>query len=175
MRKSKREFFESLNETHFCDNKKCWGVALLSNKVIYNEGTTFVEDDKIIEIYKKTSSSLNEFFSYIITTLGIPQYNEMEPVSHNIGDSLMKAIMKYRFLPSIVAIKKIRNSCLSFSFFQVERDEIMKEVNNLKKNKTTKSTGIPAKLIKESSDIFQLRFRFYFCKLLEKCSHNTSS
>ena len=99
----------------------------------------------------------------------------MEPVSHNTGDPLMKAIMKYRFLPSIVAIKKICNSCLSFSFFQVERDEIMKEVNNLKKNKTTKSTGIPAKLIKESSDIFQLRFRFYFCKLLGKCSHNTSS
>ena len=63
LRKSKREFFESLNETHFCDNKKCWGVvkSLLSNKVIYNEGITFIEDDKIIEIYKKTSSSLNEF------------------------------------------------------------------------------------------------------------------
>ena len=30
----------------------------------------------------------------------------------------------------------------------------MKEINNLKTNKATQSTNIPAKLIKESSDIF---------------------
>ena len=69
---------------------------------------------------------MNEFFSNVITTLGIPQYNETEPESHNIGDPLMKAIMKYRFHPSIVAIKKKFNSGLSFSFSQVERHEIMK-------------------------------------------------
>ena len=59
----------------------------------------------------------NEFFSNIITTLGIPQYNETEPVSHNIDDPLMKAVMKYRFHPSIVAIKKICNSVVFFFFF----------------------------------------------------------
>ena len=72
----------------------------------------------------------NEFFSNIITTLGIPQYNETEPVSHNIDDPLMKAVMKYRFHPSIVAIKKICNSGLSFSFSQVERDDVMKEIRS---------------------------------------------
>ena len=79
---------------------------LSSNKVVYYERITLVEDDKIIENNKNTASILNEFFSNIISTLGIPQYNETEPVSHNIGDPLMKAIMKYRFHPSIVAIKK---------------------------------------------------------------------
>ena len=97
---------------------------------------------------------MNELFSNIITTLGIPQYNETEPLSLNIGDPLMKAIMKYRFHPSIVAIKKNCNSGLSFSFSQVERHEIMKEINNLKTNKATQSTDIPTKLIKENSDIF---------------------
>ena len=123
LRKSKKEFFGSLNETHLCDNEKFWGVVkpLLSNKVVYNERITLVEDDKIIENDKNTASILNEFFSNIITTLGIPQYNETEPVSHNIGDPLMKAIMKYRFHPSIVAIKKNCSSSLSFSFSQVDR------------------------------------------------------
>ena len=155
LRKSKREFFGSLNETHLCDNKKFWGVVkpLLSNKVVYNERITLVEDDNIIENDKNTASILNEFFSNI-TTLGIPQYNETEPASHNIGDPLMKAIMKYRFHPSIVAIKKNCNSGLSFSFSQVERHEIMKKINNLKTNKATQSTDIPTKLIKENSDIF---------------------
>ena len=75
-------------------------------------------------------------------------------MSHNIGDPLMKAIMKYSFHPSTVAIKKNCNSALSFSFSQVERDEVMKEINNLKTNKATQSTDIPSKFIKENSDIF---------------------
>ena len=155
LRKSKREFFGSLNDTHLCD-KKLWGVVKpsLSNKVVYIERITLVEDDKIIENDKNTASILNEFFSNIITTLGIPQYNETEPVRHNIGDPLMKAIMKYRFHPSIVAIKKNCNSSLSFIFSQVERHEIMKKINNIKTNKATQSTDIPTKLIKENPDIF---------------------
>ena len=136
---------------HLCDNKNFWGVVkpLLSNKVVYNERITLVEDDKIIENDKNTASILNEFFSNIITTLGIPQYNETEPVSHNIGDPLMKAIMKYRFHPSIAAMKKNCNSGWSFSFSQVERHEITKEINSLKANKATQSTDIPTNLIRK--------------------------
>ena len=53
--KSKTEFFGSLNEIHLCDNKKVWGVVkpLLSNKVVYNERITLVEDDKITIKYRK--------------------------------------------------------------------------------------------------------------------------
>ena len=80
---------------------------------------------------------MNEFFSNTIATLGITQYNEAEPVKDNMGDPLMKAIMKYSFHPSIVAIKKNCDSGFSFSFSQVERDEIMKEINNLKHTKLT--------------------------------------
>ena len=139
-----------------CDNKKSWVVVkpLSSNKIVYNQRITLVEDDKIIENDKNTASILNEFFSNVIKTLQIPQYNETELVSHKLGDPLMKAIMKYRFHPSIVAIKKKFNSGLSFSFSQVERHEIMKEINNLKTNKATQNTDIPTKLIKNNSDIF---------------------
>ena len=95
LRKSKIQFFWSLNETDLCDNKKIERVvkSLLSNKVVYNDRNTLMEDDKIIENDKNTASILNEVFSDIITTLGVPQYNETEPVSHNIGDPLIKAIM----------------------------------------------------------------------------------
>ena len=65
----------------------------------------------------------------------------------------MKPIMKYRFQPSIVAIEKNCNSGSSFCFSQVEYDEIMKEINSLKTNKTTQSTDTPTKLIKENTDI----------------------
>ena len=75
LRKSERGFFGSLNETYLCDKKKFWGVVkpLLSNKVVYNERVTLVEDDKIIESNENTASILNEFSSNIIATLGISQ------------------------------------------------------------------------------------------------------
>ena len=74
----------------------------------------------------------------------------------------MKAIIKYRLYPSIIAIKENCNSSLSFRFSQNERDEIMKEINNLETNKATQSTGIPTKFIKENSDIFgNVIFRCY--------------
>ena len=103
---------------------------------------------------KKTATVLNNFFSNIIKNLGILQYNEIDPVSQNIEDTLMKAIIKYRCHRSIIAIKEKCNSNFSFSFSQVERDEIMKEISRLKINKATQSTDIPTKLIKENSDIF---------------------
>ena len=40
-----------------------------------------------------------------------------------------------------------------FHFFQNERDEIVKEINNLKMNKATQSSDIPTKLINVNSDI----------------------
>ena len=51
---------------------------------------------------------------------------------------------------------------MSFRFSQNERDEIMKEINNLETNKATQSTDIPTKFIKENSDIFgNVVFRCY--------------
>ena len=124
-----------------CDNKKFWGVVkpVLSNKVMSSEKITLVENDDILENDKRAATVFNNFFSNIITNLGIPQYIEEEPISQNIDDPLMKAIVKYRNHPSIVAIKGKCDSGLSFSFSQVERYEITKEINNLKKAKQYKA------------------------------------
>ena len=101
----------------------------------------------------KTEVILNSFFCNI-KNLSIPQYNETESLSQKIGDSLMKTVLKYRSHPRINLIKENGNSNLCSSFYQIERDEIIKEINNIKRNKATQSTDIPTKLIKENSDIF---------------------
>ena len=66
---------------------------------------------------KKNATVLNDFFSNIITNIGIPQYIEGEPDNHdnpdNIDDQLMKAIIKYRLHPSIITKKE---KCLKFLF-----------------------------------------------------------
>ena len=127
---------------------------LLSNKVVSNEKITLIENNNIIENDEKTATVLNNFFSNVITSLNIPQYNETEPVSQNINDPLIAGIIKYRSNPSIIAIKDKCNSDLHFNFSFAEYDEITKEINNLKTNKATQNTDIPTKLIKENSDIF---------------------
>ena len=54
--------------------------------------------------------------------------------------------------------KKYENIYANFTmkamFSQVERDEIMKEINRLNVSKATQSTDIPTKLIIVNSDIF---------------------
>ena len=97
--KSKREYFGNLDKKKICDNKKFWSVVkpILSNKVISNEKVTLIEHNNIVENDKKTATVFNNFFSNIIKNLGIPEYNETNPMSQNIEYPLMKAIMKYMF------------------------------------------------------------------------------
>ena len=93
-----------------------------------------------------------------------------DPICENINDPLLKAIIRHRNHPSIVAIKKFCNSKSHFSFKNVQREEILKKLNNLNINKATQNTDIPTKIIKKNSDIFG---DFIFSNL--NCCINTSS
>ena len=97
---------------------------------------------------------MNNFFSTIIQNLKIPQYKEQDPISASISDPVIRAIIKYRAHPSIIAIKENYNSSTRFNFSFVDKEDILKEIKNLKSNKATQNTDIPTKLIKENSDIF---------------------
>ena len=108
LRKSKREYFNNLNEKNVCDNKKFCRVfkPLLSNKGISKEKIKIVEGDKIVRRYKETAKVLNEFFSNVVTNLNIPQFNQIDRISENFSDPFIKAIVKHRAHPSIIAGKK---------------------------------------------------------------------
>ena len=78
LRKSKREYFNNLNEKNVCDNKTFWKVVkpLLSNKIISNEKITIAEKITIvIRGDNETAKVLNKFFANIVTNLNIPQFN----------------------------------------------------------------------------------------------------
>ena len=112
LRKIKREYYKNLSVENICDNKKCWKVLkpLLSNKIMSNEKITLVAGTKILKNDKETAKILNNFFSTIIQNLKIPQYKEQDPISASISDPVMRAIVKYRAHPSIIAIKENCNS-----------------------------------------------------------------
>ena len=134
---------------------------MLSKKINSNERITLIENDEIIKTEKETAKVLNAFFSNIVQNL--QEYNVEDPICENINDPLLKAIVRYRNHPSIAAIKKFCNSKSHFSFKNVQKEEILKELNNLSINKTIQNTDIPTKIIKEN---------FIFSNL--NCCINTS-
>ena len=155
-----------------CDSKTFWKIVkpILSKKIKSNERITLIENDEIIKTEKGTAKVLNTFFSNIVQNLDIQQYNVDDPICENINDPILKAIVRYRNHPSIVAIKKFCNFKSHFYFKNVQKEEILKELNNLNINKATQNTDIPTKIIKENSDIFG---DFIFSNF--NCYINTSS
>ena len=112
------------------------------------------EGDKIIRSDKETSKVLNEFFSNVETHLNIQQFNQIYQTSENISDPVIKAIVKCRAHPSIIAIKEKCNPKSNFNSSFLEKVDILKEIKMLPSNKATENTGIPTKLIKYDADIF---------------------
>ena len=156
LRKTKREYYGNLDEKKVCDNKTFWKVVkpMLSNKVKSNEKITLIENDEIVRNDKETAKVLNNFFSNIIKNLGIQQYNMNDPICENIQDPVLKAILRYRNHPSISSIKKVCNTQQHFSFTDVKKEDVIREIQNLNENKSVQSSDIPTKIIKVNSDIF---------------------
>ena len=111
-----------------------------------------MEGLEIIKTNQANAIVLNDLFSNIIKNLEIPQYNR-DLISQNIMDPVIKAIIKYRNYPAIIAIKeRCTNSEYSFSF--IEKNDIFKEIKNLQINKATQDSDIPTKIIKNNLDLF---------------------
>ena len=99
---------------------------MLSKEIKSNEIITLIKNGEIIKTEKGTAKVLNAFFSNIFQNLDIQQYNVDDPICENINDPLLKAIVRYRNHPSIVAIKKFCNSKSHFSFKNVQKEDILK-------------------------------------------------
>ena len=120
--KSKKEYFNNLNEKNACDNNNFWKVvkSLLSNKNFSNEK----ESDQVKKSDKETAKVLNRFFCNVATNLNIPQFNQIGRTSENISDPVIKAMVKYRAHPSATAIKENCISKSNFNFSFVEKVEM---------------------------------------------------
>ena len=156
LRKTKRSYYENLNERNVTDTENFWKTVkpYISNKNISNSKITLVENDTILTKDKKVAKELNDFFSTIVMNLGISRPNDFDPLSENIRDKTIQAIVKYRDHPSIVAIKNKCNRTPYFIFPNVSAEEITKEIRKLDPSRASHDNDIPTKIIKENADIF---------------------
>ena len=137
------------------DNKLSWKSVkpLLSDKSRIKDRINISEKGKILKTETETAENLNSFFSNIVKNLNISRYSEFDPVTENIADPTLKAIFKYKDHPSILAIQ---SNCEkeTFSFSEVNIDNIKKDILKLDKNKSSQHSDILIKIIKEKLDIF---------------------
>ena len=155
LRKTKKRYYENLNEKSVVDNKLFWKTVktLLSDKGMGKDHIHLVENDELIKTDLETAEVFNNFFSNIVQNLQISRYTNEEPIVSNINDPTLKAILKYRN-PSINAIQSKCKIKDSFNFVEVDQQQIEKEILKLDANKASQSSDIPIKIVKENIDVF---------------------
>ena len=127
MRKTKKDYYENLNEKDVIENKKFWKTVkpLLSDKAKSSEYITLVHEDKIITTYDGNAKILNSFFSNVVQHLKIPEFKHIDLSGECISHPALKAIIKFRNHPSVSAIRNAFNS-QSFNFSKVSVDDVLK-------------------------------------------------
>ena len=128
LRRTKKEYYGNLDPRKIADNRTFWRTVkpFLSNKSVewenhFGRKGRITKDNSVAKV-------LNNFFSNIFKTLGISDYMHSHPLAKEVNDLTLRAIMKYRNHPSILAIlDKYKNNSI-FIFSHVTKEEILKEV-----------------------------------------------
>ena len=71
-----------------------------------------------------------------------------------VENRTIRAILKYRNHPSILAIRERKKEQINFCFKEVSTEETQKEILNLNNKKASQNSDTPIKIIQENSDIF---------------------
>ena len=105
LRKSKREYDSSLDVKNINDNETFWKTlkTFLLDKATSTQKITLIDNDKIVKNDGDIAGVLNTFFS----DLKIPDYNNCHPLTENIQEPVLKAIVKYRNHLSILTIGEV--------------------------------------------------------------------
>ena len=92
------------------NNKLFWKVIKLSlsDKSCVKEQINMVEKREILKTDLETAGVLNTFFGNLLKNLEINQYSNFNPVINNVKDPNLRAILKCKDHPSILAIQ---NNC----------------------------------------------------------------
>ena len=160
LRKTKKDYYEKLNEKDVNGNKTFWKTVkpFLSDKIVSKEQITLVENDEIISEESNVAQTFNSFFSNFVTNLKTPEYKDYDiSFIESVSDPIIRLILKYRNHPSILTIGEACKNKLNkqplFSFSKVTKNEIVKELLSLDTSKASQYSNIATKILIENSDI----------------------
>ena len=107
LKKSKKKYFANLNEKDILDNKLFWKTIKpsFSDKIMTRDRINLSEKGELVKTELETAEVLNKFFSNIVNNLEISKYSKYESFIDNIEGQTLRAILKYKNHPSIIAIQ----------------------------------------------------------------------
>ena len=151
LRKTKRDFYNSLDVKKVTDNKQFWKTVkpFFSNKTINNEKITLIEKEEVISADQKIADIFSTFYASVVENLDIDNEN-MKLTDEDIPN----LVDKFKNHPSILKIKEHYNANNNFSFSPVTVTDVQKEIDALDSKKAHQEKDIPVKLLKENCDIF---------------------
>ena len=172
-KREKRKYFKNLNLKKLTDNKTFWKTVkpFLSNKGDFHKKITLIEGENIILEDKEVAEKLSNYFENAVKSLEIIENNDILTPVNGIDDNVDIAIKKYENHPSILVIKeKVSLNLPSFSFSLTDITDIENEINYLNPNKATTFNNIPAKNLKQTSDICSPTLNKIWCEAVSICS-----
>ena len=139
---------------NFTDNKKFWTTVkpFLSDRGIQAKKINLKGGNKIVSEDKEVADILNTYFSESVDSLDIGETKFIINSADHIVDPIERAIFKYKNHPSILEIRA-RLQGQSFKFYNVTKEDLLREINFLKPNKANTSNSIPVKNLKGNIDI----------------------
>ena len=98
--------YANLDKKNVSDNKLFWKVIKpsLSDKSYVKEQINLVEKGEILKKDLDTADVLNTFFGSIVKNLKINAYSNFDSMINHVKDPNLRAILKYKDHPSILAI-----------------------------------------------------------------------
>ena len=105
------------------------------------------KDSAIAEIF-------NKYFANITDSLGISANESLLVPTNDIVDPIDNAVMKFQSHPSICKIKENTTSSVKFDFREVTTEDVAVQIKKLNSKKASPINSIPARILKENSDVF---------------------
>ena len=86
LRKTKKVYYENLDERKVSDNQFFWKTEKpsLSEKFNARERISLIENGEIVKTEKGTAEVFNNFFGNIVRNLNISLYSDFDPIIENV-------------------------------------------------------------------------------------------
>ena len=143
LRKTKKEYFNSLNIKQVSDNKLFWKSVkpFFNGKGSNSSKIMLVEENNIISDEEEIANIMNDYFIKVISTLNLKN-------QHDVGRS---GVNKFENHISIKIIHEKYPEIFpkSFKFQFVSNNEVKKEIENLDTKKLSTCGSIPATILKQ--------------------------
>ena len=115
------------------DNKLFWKTIKpsFSDKIVTRDRIHLTVNGEVVKSELETAETINNFWGNVFKNLMIPKYSEYDPSIDRAENRTIRAILKYRNHPSILAIREQKKAQINFCFKEVSIEETQKEVLNL--------------------------------------------